>query len=491
MTRFRTSESLTEKQINSGLSLVVKDGLAAEAMATLTGGAFLIAMALHFGATNLQIGLLAALPTIANVFQLTSIWLVRKYKNRKLITLTCSVLARFPLLVIAILPFVFSAAFSLHVLIILLAFHYFFSSLVGTSWNSWMKDLVPADRLGSYFAHRTRLVQITSVTLSLFVAFLLDKVKAQFASYEYVAYSIMFICGGLLGLAGVYFLSKTPEPKPALTDEPILKLIGKPLRDINFRRFLIFNSIWAFAINLVNPFISVFLLKTIQLPFFYVIGLGVIGQLCSIYLLKFWGRFADRFSNKTIINICAPLYVLCLTGYTLTTIEGVHSLTILLLVIISAVSGIAIGGINFAINNISLKLAPNSEAIAYISARTMITSVFPAMAPIIGGFIADQLADHPLNWNINVTLFGSNFDLHLLTIYSWDFFFLLSALIAIAALFLLQRLSEQGEVRRKVWLPELTSSFKSWWIAKEKTAVLGLLFRTLRIVEVRKYFRVK
>src|SRR4051812_36082949 len=102
---FRTSEHLTEDQVESGLKLVVKDGLATEAMASLAGGAFLIAFALKMGASNFQIGLLAALPTIANIFQLVSIWLVQRYNNRRAIAVITSLFARSPLFIIAVLPF--------------------------------------------------------------------------------------------------------------------------------------------------------------------------------------------------------------------------------------------------------------------------------------------------------------------------------------------------------------------------------------------------
>ncbi|MBO9733241.1 MAG: hypothetical protein J7623_31660 [Chitinophaga sp.] len=63
----KSRELLSEKDIQRGMNLVIGDGLAAEAMITLTGGAFLVAMALLIGATNLQIGVLSALPTLTNV----------------------------------------------------------------------------------------------------------------------------------------------------------------------------------------------------------------------------------------------------------------------------------------------------------------------------------------------------------------------------------------------------------------------------------------
>ena len=123
---FIPSECLTESQVKSGLKLIVRDGLAAEAMATLTGGAFLVSLALEFGASNFQIGLMAALPTLSNIFQLVAIYMVYMFANRRAITVYSSLFARLPLLCISILPFLFTPSTSLNLLISFLFFHYFF-----------------------------------------------------------------------------------------------------------------------------------------------------------------------------------------------------------------------------------------------------------------------------------------------------------------------------------------------------------------------------
>ena len=146
----KPSVSLTPEQVRSGLSYVTRDGLFTEAMVAFTGGTFLVAMAMQMGASNVQIGILAAMPTLLNILQLVSIWLVQKYNNRRAIAVICSFFARFPLLVIGLLPFVVSSETSVTALIFLLFFHYAFGSIAGASWNSWMRDLVPQEKLGSW-----------------------------------------------------------------------------------------------------------------------------------------------------------------------------------------------------------------------------------------------------------------------------------------------------------------------------------------------------
>ncbi|MBU2548007.1 MAG: hypothetical protein KKB20_06340 [Proteobacteria bacterium] len=63
-------EKLSEEEVAQGLRYVLKDGIASQAMMTLTGGAFLVSFALELGASNAFIGYLAALPPLLQFVQL-------------------------------------------------------------------------------------------------------------------------------------------------------------------------------------------------------------------------------------------------------------------------------------------------------------------------------------------------------------------------------------------------------------------------------------
>ena len=313
---FQPSEYLSQEETDNGLRLVIKEGVATEAMSVLTGGTFLVAMALKSGASNFQVGLLASLPAFTNVFQLLSIHLVQRYNNRRAIAVICNVMARFPLLVAGALPFIITGTTSVGVLIFLLFFHYFFGSLAGASWNSWMKDLIPETKLGTFFSRRIRLTQTLNVTVSLALALALDYIKKVNPGMELPAFSCLFIGGGIMGLLATYLLSKTPEPAGFLPKENILRLFKKPLVNKNFRNLLLFNSCWAFALNIATPFFSVFMIKKLGLSLTCIITLAILGQLAGIFAVKIWGRYTDAYSNKTILKIAAPLYLLCLLIWT-------------------------------------------------------------------------------------------------------------------------------------------------------------------------------
>lgn len=435
---FRPQETVTDRELQSGLKLVNADGLSAEAMVVFTSGTFLTAMAIHMGATNFQLGVLAALPTFTTIFQLLSIWLVRKFNNRKIISVICNFMARIPLLFIGVLPFLFTAGTSIQVLIVMLFFQHIFGDIAGASWNAWMKDLIPGERLGAFFSSRSRMAQTLNVTLSLATAIGIDYVKKHYPAQEIVTYNVLFLIGGILGMISVFLLLRTPEPKPQIIDDKLFTLFGKPLKNKNFRNLLVFNSFWAFALNLATPFFGVYMMKTIGLPVSYIIGLGIISQLSSIVSIKIWGKYSDRFSNKNIIAICAPVYIAAIIAFAFTAMPHVIRASMALLIVIHMLSGIATAGINLALSNIGIKLAPNSEAIAYISTKNMFVAFFSTIAPMIGGLAADFFATH------QTVLHVSGHEI--LNLQGWNYFFVIGGILALVSLRLLKNVEEQGEI---------------------------------------------
>jgi MFS family permease len=457
---WRPEPILTEKQVNRAKKLVIGDGLASEAMTTLTSGTFLVAMLVLLNANNFQIGLLAGLPTFTNIFQLVSIWLVRRFNNRRGIVVISSFLARTPLLIIGLLILIFKSI-PVETIIFILFFHYFFGSVAGPCWNAWMKDVVPERELGAYFSRRTAYTQFLNIVLGLAAAFIVDYTKNHRITAELNVYAGLFIGGGIAGILSAMFLSVTPEPLGRITSGNIVTILQRPLRDHNFRRLLVFNSAWVFALNIATPFFVVFMMKRMGLSISYIIGLNIISQICSILTVRSWGRFADTYSNKTIIAICAPLYILCLLGWCYVGIYTREYLNLILLLLIHAGMGISNAGINLSLTNISLKLSPAEESVVYLSTKNIITAFFSFIAPLIGGFLADYFKSRSVK--VDAEWKGPHWQkvIHLLDLHEWNFLFLIAAALAFIAIELLLTVKETGEVEKDVVVRMIRTNIKS------------------------------
>ena len=454
---FKVDDSLSEQQVQSGLNYVIKDGVASQAMGILTGGAFLVAFAVKLGASNLTIGLLAAIGPLSQLLQLPSILLIEKLRNRRAITVAAAGLGRLSWLLIALAPLLLPAKAALAVLLVSLLAASALGAVSGCSWNSWMRDLIPQGILGSFFSKRMRIAAAVGIALSLLAAVYLDLLKKWRASYELGGYSILFVLGFAAGAIGVYFLAKTPEPRMAPSDHRpgILGLLAQPFRDENFRKLIAFMSSWNFAVNLAGPFFMVYMLKRLGLSMSFIIGLSIISQVMNFAFLKVWGKFTDRFSNKSVLAICGPLFIVSILAWTFTTMPEKYFLTIPLLIVIHLVMGLASAGVSLASGNIGLKLAPKGQATAYLATNTVVNSVAAGIAPVLGGKFADFFAGRELAWTLKYTTPTGEFSLPTLNLQQWDFFFALAFLIGLYSLHRLAMIKEVGEVEEKVVVNEL------------------------------------
>ncbi|MFA5222424.1 MAG: MFS transporter, partial [Methanoregula sp.] len=205
-------ETLNDDDIQKGLSYVLRDGLATQAMVTLTSGVFLVAFGLQLGASNTVIGLLAAIPPLAELIQMPAISVVEKVRNRRLICVGASIIARLFWVVIALSPFLFGPAAAVPVLLVALTLYGCISAISHCSWNSWMRDLVPQEILGSFFSRRMSLALALGIIISLGASFIIDFIERNPAYPPGTAYSIIFIGGFIAGLFGIWYMSRIPEP---------------------------------------------------------------------------------------------------------------------------------------------------------------------------------------------------------------------------------------------------------------------------------------
>jgi MFS family permease len=434
--------------------------MASQAITTLTSGSILVAFALVLGASNFQIGLIAAIPTLANIFQLGSICLVHKYANRRSVVLICSLLSRACIILIAATPFMSGGSRALYVLIPALCLQHVFGAVSSGCWSSWMRDLIPAQSLGSFFSQRLRLGHIMGVSLNVACALFLDYVTLHWPEYEIWSYATLFFMAIIAGLISLFLLARTPEPAMTPMSAGILQLLATPFRDRDYRNLIIYMGSWNFAIHLATPFFTVYLLKMLQMRMSYVIGFSLLSQLATIVFLRIWGRYSDRYSYKTILGICGPLYVGCILAWTFTTMPGAHALTMPLLVLIYVFTGIATAGTTLASSSMSMKMAPKEDAVAYISATSIVNSLSAGIAPLLGGLFADYFTNKDMSWIIRWNSPFGEMQIQPLSLQQWDFFFTLSFVLGLVALYRLRHVSETGTVKETVVLRELKAEFK-------------------------------
>jgi MFS family permease len=423
--------------------LVLYDALASEAMGALTTGVFLAGFLVDLGASNVAIGVLAAVPFAVQFLQLPAVVLVERLRTRRAICAWSAAIGRSFLIVAALAPFVNREA-GVILLIVAVAANQAMAAIAGCSWNSWMRDLVPATEFGRFFGRRAAATTALATALALGCGLLIDRWKAMLPDHPAYVYSCMFIVSAAIGYYGVWLLSITPDqPMPQVVGRTRMRaLLAMPFRDSNFRRLMVFLASWNFAANLAAPFFVVYMLKTVGYSMTTIIVLTTASQLSNLAALGLWGTLIDRFSNKAVLGIAAPLFLICTLAWSLTGLEWLQSAVFFVLLAIHVLMGIATAGVALASGNIAMKLSPPGQATAYLAANSVVSAICAAAAPIIGGLCADFFAARDLSFGFTWKADADAVTIIMLDFHAWTFLFGLSSIVGLYSLHRLSFVTE-------------------------------------------------
>ena len=441
--------------------MILYDGVTAEVMGTLTGGAFLVSYALLLGASHFTIGVIGALQPLTQILQLPAIYLVERIGRRKLLVVATLSLSRLFCFALAVLPWWVPAPDRIPLLIAILLFYFGLGTVSGVAWNPWVRDLIPEDRLGSYMADRLAAMTAVSALLSLAAAFGVDYYTAHVGGLG--IYSIYFCIAGAVGLLGVYFIARVPEPRIHHNpDISIFRLIAEPVRDVNFRQLLIFLGTWNFAVNFAAPFFTVYMLQRLGLNLTAILALSVLSQAVNVLFFRLWARLAERFSYKSVLLEAGPLFVLTFLLWPLTARGDSPSFTIPALIFIHALTGMSTAGVRLCTGNLAMKLAPRGKATAYLAINALVSGIAATIAPILGGVAATLLDGEEINFVLqwHSSLAHSDGQLATVTFRGLDFVFLLAFLFGLYSLHRLITIKEEGEVERRAVLSEFDAQVR-------------------------------
>jgi len=465
MSWYSPTTQLTETDRSKGLKYLYYDGLCSHAMALLVTGAFLPGMALALGAGNFAIGVLASLAPISQMAQIPAILLVEKLGLRKLVTIVCAGASRLSLVAAAFTPYLAPDPLKVPLFFLFMVLFFFGGSFAGCAWNSWIKDIIPEKIMGSYLASRLAAATALGAVLSLAAGFGIDGLTAAIGEPSR-AYAVVFLIAAAFGLYGAGLLTHVPEPQMQRAEEggKWLNSLLNPVKDPNFRRLLIFSASWSFTVIMSGAFFAVYMLNRIGISMSGVILLALWSQVTNIYFFRVWGRIADRYSNRSVLAVSVPLFILLLLIYPFTTMPERYGLTIPLLILIHFLGGVSTAGFNLCAANIALKLAPHGKATAYLGTNAFCAGLAAAMAPIVGGLIGSYFAIKEISIKVFYHADSSLSDAVAIPALSFrgiDFVFFAAALSGLYAWHRLSLIEEAGTVSESEVRSEVFASVRN------------------------------
>ena len=356
----------------------------------ITGGVAMTGYLKTLGASDFTFGLIYAIGPLASPLQLLASYTLERTRKRKFIFLTFGIIQRMSMLPFGLVPFF--VPMSQPVLRIWMASLFLMISAVSNpfmnvSFYSLAADLVPMDIRGSYFAVRSRVSTMFGVAGGILTAWFLDSFTG-FNSYAFV-FTLAAAMGTLDALLfiGVKF---PPMADSSKQSEKFTRMMSKVVKNKPYIKFILFMTFWMFSVNISGPFYLVYLRNIIGLSNTVItVLMQILPSLCSIIMVKRWGRAIDSHGNKTIMQIANG--ILSVVPFLWIFVTN-NSAAVFMIAGILFMQGSLFAGFEIGANNIMIGHAPKENRSMYIAVYFMTTLIIgTGAANAIGGWLLDNV----------------------------------------------------------------------------------------------------
>ncbi|MGE3063482.1 MAG: MFS transporter [bacterium] len=303
------------------------DGAFAQVYTSLSGmgSIFVTKFMVSLNALPIHFGMLSALGQLSQVFQIFGAVIAKNSDSRKRMVLNLALVGRALSFAFGFVSILFVGTEGVAPFLILFFLSNALQAMSANLWVAWISDMVPIGIRGRFFSSRSQLLLLvglfTGYCFSLFIdmfdrdpgvlskklLFVFNNPTLFRSSNLNYAFIFIFSFAALAGIIGIFILSLQPEKKKSIETGNALQMYLEPFKDKNFRRFLLYGFWWMCAVGIGSPFWQPFMIKVLKMSMVEIQIYGTISTMASLLALKPWGKFIDRFGNKTAMRIAVVI----------------------------------------------------------------------------------------------------------------------------------------------------------------------------------------
>ena len=257
-----TQRSIHPDQLPEIMFKHIYTGAMGNIWGTLIAGVFLVYFGNKIGITKFEWGVMSAIVSLMLLMEVLSAGLTQRLGHRKLLWFLCATAdrsLRFIGIMISLLLWHFGMPYAGPVLIMAIAIATCLGAMAGPPWLSWLTDLIPEKEHSEFWGRRSAWASLailcTMLPAALFIDHLPENLKLTVTMW-------IFTIATVIGLLDLVIHGSIPEPAMArLKDRGYRQHLMTPLRDREFRPFLVFNFMWTFAAMVGATLFMVFIMK--------------------------------------------------------------------------------------------------------------------------------------------------------------------------------------------------------------------------------------
>lgn len=269
----------------------------------LVADAFLAKLLTYIGISDSLTGIISSFISLAFMFQLLSIPLIKHMTNTKKTVLIFDTLSQLFFMSIYIIPFIPLTPTAKTVLVVVsVLVAYFAKYLIYSIFFKWANSYVEPSNRGEYSAVKEMISLFTGIIFTLAVGFIIDK----FESLENLEGGFLFIAVIMLVLNFLNFVSILKIKNDDAEHEEkhnIKDVLTHTTGNKSFINVMIMTSLWDMGRYMTIGFMGTFKTNDLLLSVGIVQVINMAGNLIRLIISKPFGRYSDKTSFAKGFNL--------------------------------------------------------------------------------------------------------------------------------------------------------------------------------------------
>ncbi|NBD26645.1 MFS transporter [Paenibacillus glycinis] len=367
-----------------GLLTSIMEGIPANVIGNLLGGPILTIYVVYLGGTASDVGLVVAIPALANMVQLVAAFYIQRFTNRRLLLFWFAVTHRMLWVATGLIPFLVTKSLQVDVFIGMFLLSFICASTSAVFWTSMIADIVPAQVRGRYFGIRNTIHWAVASISLLIGGQILEQLDNRTGFV--ILYAVSALCT-VWNAAELWRYPDLPFERSAASSSAAL--FGKPLRDSGYMKATSFIAVFILLQNIAVPLFSYVMLETLHLSKWWITVITTVQMIVTMFSYYYWGNMNARHATRTLLLWTLPIIAVSCVLW-----AGIEILpVILVLMIVNITLGVGLGGYNLLIFNFIIGDTPKSDRPMYVAVFSALTGATGFIGPLLGGWIYKQIED--------------------------------------------------------------------------------------------------
>ena len=352
-------------------------------VALLVGDAFLAKLLTSLGFTDAEAGIVSSLITLAFLFQLLAVFVVRKITNTKLIAIIFHTTSQLFFMSLYLIPFMpFAAAIKKPLVVACIVVAYFGNYMVSTVIFRWGNSFVEPGKRASFTAGKEIISLVSGMVVSFAVGYIMNQFEATNnlkGGFIFAAIAIFIFC--LSDLTMLLLIKNDKKPKVEKGQGASMKeIVQNTFFNKSFMSVVVLTILWDSSRFMVIGFLGTY--KNMLYSLSVVQLVNIIAQFGRAVFSKPFARYTQKrtFAKGVELGLVIAATAMFVNIFT-------TPATAFLIIIYTVLYNVCMAGVSGNLTNITYSYVDSRYFAEASAIKNSIGGIFGFCASLVGGKI--------------------------------------------------------------------------------------------------------